>query len=67
MAALSAAMMGKEVSIYERNNILGKKLLVTGNGRCNITNFADKEEFFENIPGNSKFYIALLASFLIRI
>ncbi|EMT40223.1 hypothetical protein SAMN04244560_02539 [Thermoanaerobacter thermohydrosulfuricus] len=63
MAALSAAMMGKEVSIFERNNILGKKLLVTGNGRCNITNFADKEEFFENIPGNSKFLYSAFSKF----
>ncbi|MGH2331903.1 NAD(P)/FAD-dependent oxidoreductase [Thermoanaerobacter mathranii] len=63
MAALAAAMMGKEVSIFERNNILGKKLLVTGNGRCNITNFTDKEKFFENIPGNSKFLYSAFSKF----
>lgn len=63
MAALSAAMKGKDVSIFERNNILGKKLLVTGNGRCNITNFADKEEFFENVPGNSKFLYSAFSKF----
>nr|WP_256201133.1 NAD(P)/FAD-dependent oxidoreductase [Thermoanaerobacter thermocopriae] len=59
--------MGKEVSIFERNNILGKKLLVTGNGRCNITNLLTKKNFLRIFQEIVNFYIALLASFQIRI
>ncbi|ERM91857.1 NAD(P)/FAD-dependent oxidoreductase [Caldanaerobacter subterraneus] len=63
MAALAAAMTGKKVSLFEKNNILGKKLLVTGHGRCNITNFAEKDAFFENIPGNGKFLYSAFSQF----
>ncbi|MGB9808529.1 MAG: aminoacetone oxidase family FAD-binding enzyme, partial [Caldanaerobacter sp.] len=63
MAALSAAMTGKKVNLFEKNNVLGKKLLVTGHGRCNVTNFMDMESFFENIPGNSKFLYSAFNQF----
>ncbi len=44
-----------DVSILEKNNTLGKKLLITGKGRCNITSSLDISEFIRNIPGNGKF------------
>ncbi len=55
IAAGKAAERGKEVHIYEKNNMLGKKLYITGKGRCNITNTSDVEELMENIPGNPYF------------
>ena len=55
LAAGQAAGRGHEVHIYEKNNRLGKKLLITGKGRCNITNDCDVEELLENIPGNPYF------------
>ena len=55
MAAITAAENGNEVLIIEKMPSFGKKLLITGKGRCNITNAADIEEFFNNIPANSKF------------
>lgn len=57
MAAITASE-GHEVTLIERNDKLGKKMFITGKGRCNITNYKDISEFFENIPGNSNFYIA---------
>lgn len=67
MAAVSAAQNGAEVMLLEKNNRLGKKLLITGKGRCNVTNTAPLQEFVKNIPGNVDFYIAYLANFLIGI
>ncbi len=55
MAAGKAAERGKEVHIYEKNSILGKKIYITGKGRCNITNAGDIDEFMDNIPGNPYF------------
>ena len=55
MAAASAAMCGHAVTLFERNEKLGKKLFLTGKGRCNVTNAAERQEFFENIPRNPKF------------
>lgn len=55
MAAISAAGHGNKVIILEKMNSLGKKFLITGKGRCNITNDADISEFIKNIPGNGKF------------
>jgi len=55
MAAVTAAEQGNNVIILEKMDSLGKKLLITGKGRCNITNSADMEEFMKNIPENSKF------------
>lgn len=54
-AAISAADNGNKVHIYEKNEKLGKKLFVTGKGRCNITNASDRENHFKNIVANSKF------------
>lgn len=55
MAAISAGEAGNSVTILEKMESLGKKLLITGKGRCNITNAADISEFFNFIPVNSKF------------
>ncbi|WP_080147048.1 NAD(P)/FAD-dependent oxidoreductase [Marinilactibacillus piezotolerans] len=55
MAAISAAEHGAKVAVVEKNKLLGRKLLVTGNGRCNVTNNRDKEEIISHIPGNGRF------------
>lgn len=55
MSAITSAEMGNDVTILEKMESVGKKLLITGKGRCNITNDADIEEFYSNIPENSKF------------
>ena len=46
MAAVAAADAGAKVTIYEKNEKLGKKLFITGKGRCNVTNAADMENLF---------------------
>lgn len=55
MAAGRAAQCGHQVHLYEKNNVLGKKLSITGKGRCNITNDCTPEEFLEHIPSNPNF------------
>lgn len=62
MAAITAADKNK-VILIERNEKLGKKLFITGKGRCNITNYKDISEFFDNIPGNPNFLYSALYSF----
>ena len=63
MAAYAAASRGAEVTLYEKNEKLGKKLYITGKGRCNITNACDIEDFFPNIPTNPKFLYSALYTF----
>ena len=55
MAAISASQNNNEVWLLEKNNKLGKKLLITGKGRCNITSSLDMKNFISNVPGNGKF------------
>lgn len=55
MAALSAAENGHSVILLEKNEKLGKKLFITGKGRCNITNAGDMDALFENVVTNPKF------------
>lgn len=55
MAGIAAAYNGNEVHIYEKNEKLGKKLFITGKGRCNITNASSIENHFSNILRNEKF------------
>ncbi len=55
LAAISAAKENNEVILLEKNNSLGRKLLITGKGRCNITSSIEIEEFIKNIPGNGRF------------
>lgn len=62
-AAATASNKGKSVLLLDKNNILGRKLRITGKGRCNITNAAEISEFFENIPTNPKFLYSALYGF----
>lgn len=55
LAAIVAADRGHLVTVVEKNEKLGKKLYITGKGRCNITNACAAEEFFQNVNSNSKF------------
>lgn len=55
MAAIAAADNGARVTIYEKNEKLGKKLFITGKGRCNVTNAGDMENLFANVMTNEKF------------
>lgn len=57
MAAITAAKEKNQVILLEKMNMLGKKLLITGKGRCNITSSLPIEEFIANIPGNGRFFI----------
>ena len=54
-AAIQAAKKGHQVVLLEKNEKLGKKIYITGKGRCNITNACDTEELFQNVMRNSKF------------
>ncbi len=63
MAAIHAAYMGAEVTLYEKNDRLGKKLRITGKGRCNVTNDCTIEEFLQNVPTNPRFLYAALNRF----
>lgn len=63
MAAGTAASHGKRVLLLEKNEKLGKKLFLTGKGRCNITNAAAIETFMEHIPKNSKFLYSAFSAF----
>ena len=61
MAAASAARAGARVTLYERNDRLGRKLRITGKGRCNVTNDCDVNEFMNNVPRNPRFLYSALA------
>lgn len=63
IAAGYAAERCDEVKIIEHNDIIGKKLLITGKGRCNITNICDTEDMIKQYPKNSKFLYSALYSF----
>lgn len=63
MAGGTAAANGDEVVIIEKNNKCGKKIRITGKGRCNITNACEFDEFFTNIPFNSKFLYSAFSKF----
>ena len=61
-AAITAARRGKKVLLLERNDRLGKKLLITGKGRCNVTNDCDANEILRNIPRNGRFLFSAMAA-----
>ena len=63
MAASRARLHADEVTVIERNRICGRKLRITGKGRCNITNIADTDEIMENITSNRKFMYSALGAF----
>ena len=60
MAALTAARAGKQVTLIEKNRAPGRKLNITGKGRCNVTNDCDVTAFLENVVSNPKFLYAAL-------
>ena len=61
-AAITAARRGKQVLLLERNDRLGKKLLITGKGRCNVTNDCEAEEILKNVPRNGRFLFSSMAA-----
>lgn len=63
MAALTAADYGKNILILEKRERLGRKLLITGKGRCNLTNNCTSEEFFANVPVNPRFLYSAYSQF----
>ncbi|MBO4938383.1 MAG: NAD(P)/FAD-dependent oxidoreductase [Oscillospiraceae bacterium] len=62
-AAITAAKRGQKVLLLERNERLGKKLLITGKGRCNVTNDCDSTEILQNIPRNGRFLYSAMTAF----
>ena len=66
MAAISAKNTGADVIILEKMSSLGRKLLITGKGRCNITSSLDMEKFIENTPVNGKFLYSCFQNFTNR-
>lgn len=62
-AAVGAAQAGHKVVLYEKNEKLGKKVYITGKGRCNVTNGCDTEELFSNMVSNGKFLYSAIYGF----
>ena len=62
-AAITAARRGKKVLLLERNDRLGKKLLITGKGRCNVTNDCSDQEVLQNTPRNGRFLYSAMTAF----
>ena len=63
MAAITAARQGAQVTLLEPNERLGKKVNITGKGRCNVTNDCNRETLLANIPGNGRFLYSALTRF----
>ncbi len=63
LAAITAARNGAQVVIFEKNEKLGKKLFITGKGRCNVTNACDRNDLFRNVTANSRFLFSAFDSF----
>ena len=63
MAAIAAARNGADVCLLEKTDRVGKKMRITGKGRCNITNAADMQEIIKNIPGNGAFLHSVFKAF----
>lgn len=63
MAAITAAMNGAKVALFEKNKRLGKKLLMTGGGRCNVTNNRPVDDLITHIPGNGRFLYSTFSQF----
>lgn len=63
MAAGTALSYGADVTVFESTDRLGKKLAITGKGRCNVTNNCTREEFLENVTKNARFLYAPLSAF----
>ena len=63
LAGIAAAQNGAQVTIFEKMRMPGKKIMITGKGRCNITNACEIPEFIKNIPGNGRFLNSALHRF----
>lgn len=63
LQAVTAASGGIKVSLWEKNEKLGKKLFITGKGRCNLTNNCETEALFQNVMTNSKFLYSAFYQF----
>lgn len=63
LAAISAARHGAQVTVLEKMNDIGRKLLITGKGRCNITNHCELNELIKNMPGNGAFLYSAFHAF----
>ena len=63
MAAIAAAEQGARVQLLERNAKIGRKLYITGKGRCNVTNDCTPEQVLRNVPGNGKFLYSVMDQF----
>ena len=63
MAAYTASLEGHQVELFEKNKQLGKKLQLTGHGRCNVTNNCSKDEFFKHVVHNEKFLYSPFSQF----
>ena len=63
LAAIKSKKEKNQVTIIEKNKILGKKMLITGKGRCNITSGVDMSEFIKNLPSNGKFLYSSFKNF----
>ena len=63
MASYMIAKNGVQVTLLEKNKKLGKKMLIAGKGRCNVTNDCDMNAFLENMPGNGKFLYSAFKNF----
>ncbi|MCM1437986.1 MAG: NAD(P)/FAD-dependent oxidoreductase [Roseburia sp.] len=63
MAAYAAAANGNDVTVFEKNEKSGKKIYITGKGRCNVTNAVSPQEFLQNVVTNAKFLTSAIYSF----
>ena len=66
MAAGTAALQGAEVLLFEHNEKVGRKLAITGKGRCNVTNNCDMQEFLAHVPQNPRFLYSALGAFSVQ-
>lgn len=62
-AAVQAARLGKSVLVFDKNEKLGRKLRITGKGRCNVTNACPSDELMQNIPVNPRFLYSAFSAF----
>lgn len=67
MAAIAAAEQNKKVLLLEKGSKVGKKLAISGGGRCNVTNRLSAEEIIKHIPGNGRFYTVPLPFIIMKI
>ena len=63
MAGIVCARLGADVTVYEKNSLPGRKLMITGKGRCNLTNNCTTNEFIANVPTNPRFMYGPLSRF----